>query len=189
MIPGGFRYCVTFPKKYTGVFLVKNEQGEPYYYRDFEGMKKFYFNIPDKGNYSVSCNSNFDLTKTSIKKVLIFSQKTSDIIINSCKIFFNENLNHTPARIFKEIKRIEVSPKFMSMPILVQRAILYHEIGHFFYGKNEYDCDFYSMNEILRKGENISQLFYAIKLTCKKSQLSEERKNKITKISHQINKK
>jgi hypothetical protein len=76
-------------------------------------------------------------------------------------VVVNKDLDNTPARIFYETGRCEVSPKFLKMPFQFQKFILEHEKGHFYYS-DEFSADVYALNSFMQQGYNFSQAYYAL---------------------------
>lgn len=77
-------------------------------------------------------------------------------------IVTNEYLSGTPARNYSHIGEIQVSPEFHNLSIQVQRFIVLHEIGHFFY-ETEWKCDLFALRNYLKLGFNPSNAFLALK--------------------------
>lgn len=77
-------------------------------------------------------------------------------------IITNEYLSGTPARNYTQIGEIQVSPSFHKLPLQIQKFILLHEIGHFFY-ETEWKCDLFALVHFINLGYNESNAFFALK--------------------------
>jgi hypothetical protein len=83
-------------------------------------------------------------------------------------------LKNTPARIFYETGRCEVSPSFLKMPFQFQKFIIEHEKGHFYYS-DELNADIYALNSFMQQGFNYSQAYFALENLLTKNQLNLQR--------------
>lgn len=153
-----FSYCMPL------FFEVRTEQGKLFYFRDLEGKKDgLKFNVNRPGIYFLSddcsCINISPIEINTIKTPLPTPQRNFD---KPDKFVVNENLKHTPARIFAKAGRVEVSRKFLSYPKPVQDFILLHEEGHRLY-KDEDKADLYALKKYIEQGGNNSMAYFTLK--------------------------
>ncbi len=134
-----------------------------YYFRYLGTTPRIKFNVPDAGKYYSF--TPFEVVKTVPIETPPFYPTLPPAERDRKKpvtMFVNPALKGgTPARIFTDTGRIEVSPDFFSLPITVRLFLLLHEESHFFYETEQY-CDMMALINFLRKGYNQSTAFYSL---------------------------
>ena len=71
---------------------------------------------------------------------------------------FGDNPNKATIKL--EAGEILIDTSFQHAAELVQKFIMYHEIGHYFYKTEEY-CDEYAQERLIEDGYNLSQVYNA----------------------------
>lgn len=164
-------------------FAVYDNNKQPIYSRIFEQkVYKFSFNQPyylPEGYYYIS-NSNCELVNYSNIKLPNFRpnfKPKKDI-----NVILNYHLNGTPARIFVEQNKIEVSTNFMNLPRYQKEFILWHEIAH---TKNleEDQTDKNALFYYIKSGFNFTQALNTLATVLKASPERLERLNNIYNFS------
>jgi hypothetical protein len=156
-------FYIQFGELMPKTFKLFNSQKQCYYFRFLDGKtKRIRFNIPDADVYKA--NVPFEI----VKKVPIELPVSYPELppaqrdrMKDVEIIFNPSLNGTPARIFSQTGKIEISKKFLSYPPPIRLFLLLHEQGHLIY-RDEIYCDLWAMINFLRLGYNQSTAFYSL---------------------------
>lgn len=169
---------------------VYNELNAVYHFRTFEEpQKNFKVNFPSVGKYKIK-GAVIDVKIEPLNYCDLSGFKLPEIERNRSKkgkteIIFNPKLFHTPARIFTFDNKIEIGNKFLKYPFQIQKFILFHEIGHYFY-KTEWKTDAFALYWFLKKGYNESNAYYALSKVLSRNENSIFRLEKMA--NHIINK-
>jgi hypothetical protein len=156
--------------------------GKLYYFRYLDGkVPRIKFNIPDVGNYT---------SETPFKVVKLAKIEVPDNLpklppaerdrIKPSIVKHNPDLKNTPARIFTDTGLIETGEIFPSLPEPIQKFLLWHEKGHFFY-RSEHLCDLYALVNYLRQGYPRSMAYYALIKVLKRSKQNMQRVDEMMK--------
>jgi len=160
-----------------------------YHFRTFEKLTtECKINFPKNGRYEIKGCIGLDLKPLEYCNLEYF--KLPQIERNRAKkghtrIVMNEDLKGTPARIFTHQQKIEISPMFKTLPFQIQKFIIFHEIGHYFYS-TEWKTDAFALYWFLKKGYNESNAYYALSKILSKSNDNIERIEKMA--NHILNK-
>lgn len=125
-------------------------------------LTRLKFNVPIPGTYESNVDFKIvkivDLEYPSTYPTLPDHERED---YRDYTIVKNEELTGTPARIFRKRGIIETSRQFDGLPTSMQKFIILHEIGHFYYKTEEY-CDLYALIEFLKLGYNRSTAYYTM---------------------------
>lgn len=180
-------YYIRFTHEMPKLFLLNKSNGDGYYFRYLDGRTpRIKFNVPDKGEYE--SNVPFEVVQEvpiEIPTNLPTLPPGERDRYKGIEIRENETIN-TPARIFTETGIIEICDKFKKYIEPVQKFLLFHEKGHFFY-KSEDKCDLFALVNFLRAGYNQSTAFYSLKNILKRTPANIERTKKIFAEIQKIN--
>lgn len=142
------------------LFTLFDESGKTYFFRYLDGRTpRIKVNIPDSGTYEGSYP--FEVYKTEPIElpdswpVLPPAQRDR---WKPVTIVSDPNLKGTPAQIYTDTGLIKTSPVFDTYPLPVQKFLIEHEKGHFFY-LDESSCDLYALVNYLRMGYNASMAY------------------------------
>lgn len=142
---------------------VFNDNGKLYYFRELGGnFKTIKFNICHKGHYTISedCVIN-EITDINIIPVNVVLPPPDRNREKEVSIVFNKNMTSTPARINTKTGVIEIGKRFKLFPFPIRLFILCHEVGHFFYSKEE-NADLYACKIYVDNGYNKSNALYSL---------------------------
>lgn len=147
------------------LFELRDLAGQVYYFRYLDGKTpRIKFNIPDAGRYTG--NVPFEVVKVAsieIPKRFPVLPKPDRDRWKPIKMKYNPKMNTTtPIRIFTDTGVVEYNDRFVSFIQPVQKFLIEHEKGHFFYS-DEQNCDLYALVNFLRMGYNQSTAFYSLK--------------------------
>lgn len=144
-------------------FEVLNDNAKVYFFRELDNkFLNVKFNICHKGFYTMSeeCES-IDVLPIQIVKSNIQLPPIERNRFRDFKIVYNKNLMSTPARNFTFSGIIETGRNFNTYAYPIRLFILCHEVGHFFYAKEE-NADLYACKIFLENGYNPSSALYAL---------------------------
>lgn len=168
------------------VIHVRDGKNHVYFKRKIDGVlplnkgifNNAYVNIPDTGEYDITVNgkSDFKIDYLPLQKSFLGCNMPAKERnrLRPYHIVLNKSMSGTPARINTHYGVIEVSPRFMTLPLYSQRFIIQHEIGHFFYRTEEY-CDMYAARVLLDRGYNPSEILNTMKEVFRRSPLAIKR--------------
>ena len=137
----------------------------------------FFFNLP-KGEY---LSNNFLIAlREPIPHALptLPKPEKENFFPRSVKIKIQQNPNK--ASIWINSDSIKVDPEIFKRTLPEIVFILFHEAGHYLY-KDESKCDQYAVREMLKRGYNPSQCYFAIHNALGQYESSLERKKCIHK--------
>lgn len=168
--------------------LVTDSENNIYHLRTFDNLTtECVVNFPKNGTYQIKQAKG--IKKSPLVYCDLSNFKLPEIERNRAKkgtkIVLNENLKGTPARIFTHKNIIEISPAFKKLPFQVQKFIIFHEIGHFFYS-TEWKTDAFALYWFLKKGYNESNAYYSLSKILSRNNDNIERIQKMA--NHIINK-
>lgn len=129
-----------------------------YSHKGHEG-KDFYFNLP-KGKYIVK--SKIVLLKNPIPCALPELPKPEKNLIFPKKVKVRINVNKNKASIWTGLNEVLVDAEIFKKTLPEIVFILFHEAGHYLY-YDEKKCDLFAVREMLKRGYNPSQCFFAIR--------------------------
>ena len=153
-------------------FLVRNAN-EDYYFRYLDGKTpRIKFNIPDAGSYETNVPVNVvKIVPIEIPEHGPVLPKPDRDRWKDITMVYNpdmDNVTTTPIRIYTATGVIEYGKRFLSFIGPIQKFLIEHEKGHFFYSKEE-DCDFYALVNFVRMGYNQSTGLYSLSHILKRS--------------------
>lgn len=158
---------VRFVEEMPRIFLLDSvSAGEGYYFRYLDGKTpRIKFNVPDSGVY----NTNVPVELVKISPIEIPGNTPTLPPANRDRfkpvtLWYNPELDSkatTPIRIYTEPGIIEYGDRFKSFISPIQKFLMLHEQGHFFYTEEE-NCDMYALVNFVRMGYNQSTAYYAL---------------------------
>lgn len=150
------RFTMGMPR----LFCLFDESGKVYYFRYLDGRTpRIKINIPDSSVYTGS--HPFEVYKKEPIELPEMWPRLPPAQRDRWKdvtIVKDPNLRGTPAQIFTDTGLIKTGPTFESYPLPVQKFLIEHEKGHFFY-LDESACDLYALVNYLRMGYNASMAY------------------------------
>lgn len=179
-------YCIRFTgSALPQLFQLYDEAGSLYYFRYLDGnTAKISLNLPAPGMYY----SDTDFAIASQVPIIIsgfrikLPKPQRNFGANLDNISFttvsDQDLQHTPARMYYETGSILVSESFWGFPEPIREFIICHELGHLFY-ENEFFADLFAVKNYLMAGNNHSMAFYSLSHILHPGQ---ENENRICKI-------
>jgi len=151
---------IKFPGGNPRLFCLFDESGKTYFFRYLDGMTpRIKVNIPDSGTYEGNCP--FEVYKREPIELpgswptLPPAQRDRWKPVTIVK---DPGLRGTPAQIFTDTGLIKTAPVFDQYPLPVQKFLIEHEKGHFFY-VDENACDLFALINYLRMGYNASMAY------------------------------
>lgn len=150
------------------LFVLSDSRGKPYYIKDTKpGFITMRMNVITPGVYY----SNFKTLGLSQQPIKYFAgpelPKPDRDLQRPFKIVRNKEVQG-PARIWAALHPdhmdstiIETGPMFDTLPTEIQRFIILHEQGHFFYS-DEIGADTWALCKFLKEGGNPSQALIAL---------------------------
>lgn len=142
---------------------VYNDKGKVYFFRELGGkFETINFNICHKGHYTISedCIS-IEVNPIKIFPVNVKLPPKDRNRFKEVTFEHNDSLIITPARINTKTGKIETGRTFKNFPFPVRLFILCHEVGHFFYSKEE-DADLFACKLYVNNGYNKSNALYSL---------------------------
>ncbi len=157
-------------------FCIYDNRGKLYFERFLDGKTpRIKFNMPNKGFFKSP--NNFEVNKRvpiEISKLDFDLPPFERNRIKDFTIIQNKSLTNTPARVYTEEGIIEVAADFNKYPYPMQRFFLLHEVGHFYYEKEEY-CDLFALVQFLQMGYNMSTAMYCLTNVLKRNKQNRDR--------------
>lgn len=158
------------------LFTLFDESGKVYYFRYLDGRTpRIKINIPDNGIYDGS--HPFEVYKTEPIELPDSWPKLPPAERDRWKevtIVKDSSLKGTPAQIYTDSGLIKTAPVFDTYPLPVQKFLIEHEKGHFFY-LDESKCDLYALVNYLRMGYNASMAYATLSRILSRSQTNIQR--------------
>ena len=170
----------------NGVLNIKHENGLIYHLQETTN-KRVKVKFPRVGFYE--SKNEIDLINLGIElppTIENTHKQDRSFSASNFEVVYNPNLTHTPARIFYEIARCEVGPKFKQYPTQWQQFIIEHEKAHLRYS-SEFGADIAALNSFLKQGFNSSQAFYALSEVLTKKPQNLQRIKEIYKSNKSFN--
>ena len=166
------------------VFNVYDSKGRLYFYRKLSGQDRLKFNICKADTFTTNLNLHTcDILPLSIHPLDVVLPDPQRNEIKPYKIVYNPALKGTPARNFFHQGIIEVGARFNTFIYPIQRFIILHEKGHFYY-KDEWMADLYAAVNFIKEGYNNSTALYALTDVLKTNPRNADRIKKLFKHLH-----
>lgn len=151
-----------------GVLQVLNlDNGTTFHKRYFDGETELKINLP-KGKFDFIggvYKKTVSPEKYNLSKLVLPPKDRHD----EKEYFFSYSQSFPgPARIFPTTGKIEVGPLFAKQTEQIQDFIILHELGHFYYDKEE-NADIYALKKFLESGGNQSAAFDALERVISKT--------------------
>jgi hypothetical protein len=154
---------------------IMNDTGNIVYGRRFTAPHlKFKVNFNKIGTYKVASNTPDNINVINVEKPHQYKgfdmpnkqwDKAKEV---SRVIRLDYQSNSSPAFIKTSTGVIYLNPSFFTFPAYIQEFIFEHEKGHLKY-MSEHFCDLYAVNEILKRGGNLSSCILALQTALKRT--------------------
>ncbi len=162
-------------------FTLHDSAGALFFFRDIpKGRLEIKVNINKPGTFKFNTGLIDNIEPIKIRPLNIVLPPYERNREKPYKVFFNPGLTQTPARHHTATGRIEVGPLFKKQIKPIQRFILLHEQGHFFY-QDEHKADLYAAKKFIEEGFNNSTAMYALTKVLKNTPANTIRKFKLDK--------
>lgn len=155
--------------------LITDNTGKAVYARRAEKHKplyKFCVNLK-AGAYTIKSDSNLHFKIKSDGNIPDWSidlppaqWKKAPAIVSTIITGDSKRLSPAETDVNKGI--MYLNPKFFTLPFYVQEFVKHHEAGHLKYISEEF-CDLYAVNEIMKKGGNLSPCLLALEIGLKRT--------------------
>lgn len=157
--------------------------GELWHFRNLDGKTgEVKFNTLWPGHFTSPNNFEIESKPLDIKGENIDLPTPERNNWRGVKIVYVPNLEHTPARIYRNANPaiIQVGARFYRYPAQVRAFIILHELGHFYYHEED-KADLWALKQFLKLGLNASQAYYALSKVLHPSPMAWERMKKLLK--------
>jgi hypothetical protein len=158
-------------------FSVLNRDGKIFYIREFEPEARTFdqFNVNEAGIYTIISGqpvAGVKLTGVRYHKPIPMPKKHWNFD-GPVKMIW-KNINNSPACMIPKKREVYLNSMIKSYPIGVCNFVIAHELGHR-YWPDEWCCDLYAINKVLRSGGNLYTCYYALEKFLNRSPSKMER--------------
>ena len=147
-----------FKSQNSPIYIYDAKRRKLFYSHTGNANGEFFFNLP-RGEFLTENKLIALKEPLPVSLPKLPRPEKENVFPRSVKIKIEKNPNK--ASIWIDSHSIQVDPQIFKRTLPEIVFILFHEAGHYLY-KDESKCDLYAVHEMLKRGYNPSQCYFAI---------------------------